>query len=369
MYELVVIEDLKGLEAIRNDWEKIHSTQENKHFYESYGWFYSYTKNLKTEKTVFFCVKVESKIVAIIPLQYYVSSYYFFKVNFLQAFDNEHFMFNGIIFASSCNKREIVTVFLKLLSSTEYKKWHVLKWSKLIGFSSLLLDENYQSIRMIHAEGKKYQIKKIRSDISDEKIIPKSLYKSIRRYRNRISRAGEFRLKINLVNEKNLVCFKRFLDLEASGWKGEAGSKSAIKLSTNLLNFYLSLITNLPDSSNVYIFELLLNEESIASAYTIIDGETAYGCKIGYNEKHSNLAPGKLLDYYLLIHLKNELDIKELNFTSDANWQREWGVTINTITDIIVYKNNFIAYVHYSFTKAKLFLKKIIRAANTKRSR
>jgi hypothetical protein len=86
------------------------------------------------------------------------------------------------------------------------------------------------------------------------------------------------------------AALKDFLVLEASGWKGLAGT--AIVNDPAVRNFVQSAVAGLAADGQVRIDRLLLNGTAIAAAMTLASGDTAWCWKIAYNEALARSSPG-----------------------------------------------------------------------------
>ena len=86
------------------------------------------------------------------------------------------------------------------------------------------------------------------------------------------------------------AALKDFLVLEASGWKGIAGT--AIVNDPAVKNFVQSAVLALAAGGQVRIDRLLFNGMAIAASMTLASGDTAWCWKIAYNEGLSRSSPG-----------------------------------------------------------------------------
>jgi hypothetical protein len=81
-----------------------------------------------------------------------------------------------------------------------------------------------------------------------------------------------------------------FLVLEASGWKGLAGT--AIVNDPAIKHFVQSAVRGLAADGQVRIDRLLFNGTAVAAAMTLASGDTAWCWKIAYNEALARSSPG-----------------------------------------------------------------------------
>ena len=86
------------------------------------------------------------------------------------------------------------------------------------------------------------------------------------------------------------AALKDFLVLEASGWKGMAGT--AIVSDPAIKNFVQNAVTALAADSQARIDRLSLNGTAIAATVTLSNGDTAWCWKIAFNEGLSRSSPG-----------------------------------------------------------------------------
>jgi CelD/BcsL family acetyltransferase involved in cellulose biosynthesis len=95
-----------------------------------------------------------------------------------------------------------------------------------------------------------------------------------------------------------------FLALEASGWKGEAGT--AASSSDEMRGFFKSAVSALAAEGKVEIDRLLLDGRAVAAAIVLRSGAGAWYWKIAYDETFSHYAPGMLLTAALTEQLADD---------------------------------------------------------------
>ncbi len=88
--------------------------------------------------------------------------------------------------------------------------------------------------------------------------------------------------------------FKTFLHVEASGWRGHAGLRGAIRDDSRLVRYYRRLIDAFGDAG-CEIRVLEFNAQPIAAEFCLLSNETRYVIKTGYDAAYAHLAPWRLL--------------------------------------------------------------------------
>jgi hypothetical protein len=92
-------------------------------------------------------------------------------------------------------------------------------------------------------------------------------------------------------NESDVeAALKDFMVLEASGWKGLAGT--AIATNPAIKDFVQKAVAGLAAEGHARIDRLFLNGTAIAATVTLASGDTAWCWKIGYNEGLARSSPG-----------------------------------------------------------------------------
>ena len=79
--------------------------------------------------------------------------------------------------------------------------------------------------------------------------------------------------------------------LEASGWKGLAGTADR-QTTRRSSDFVQKAVVGLAAEGHARIDRLLLNGTAIAAAVTLASGDTAWCWKIAYNEGFARSSPG-----------------------------------------------------------------------------
>jgi len=114
--------------------------------------------------------------------------------------------------------------------------------------------------------------------------------KKLRRLRRRLEDIAPVTLTTATSAPDIEAALKDFLVLEASGWKGLAGT--AIVNNPAIQDFVQKAVAGLAAEGRARIDRLLLNGITIAAAMTLASGDTAWCWKIAYNEALARSSPG-----------------------------------------------------------------------------
>ncbi|MDR3686530.1 MAG: GNAT family N-acetyltransferase [Coriobacteriia bacterium] len=116
--------------------------------------------------------------------------------------------------------------------------------------------------------------------------------------------------------------FDHFLDVEASGWKGEQGT--AVKSNPELEAFYRAMTQSMVEDGWCEIHSLHAEGRCIASEFCVFTGGQCDAPKAGYDEAYSRIMPGKLVLNLGLKACCEDPRIKYANEMSDAEWLDLW---------------------------------------------
>ena len=132
-------------------------------------------------------------------------------------------------------------------------------------------------------------------------------HRELRRSGRRLSDAGA--LLFTAASEPAAVAagIEDFLALEASGWKGEAGTAAAYH--EEVTSFIKTALPALAAEGKIAIHRLLLDGRPIAAAITLHSGDTAWYWKTAYDENFARFAPGVLLSAALTEELADNAAI------------------------------------------------------------
>ncbi len=109
----------------------------------------------------------------------------------------------------------------------------------------------------------------------------------------RLEKEGPVALRVLETPDEIGRALDTYLDLEAKGWKGRAGT--AIPFSPGEAEFMRGVVRNLGAEGRVRFDELTLGERVIASSITYRNGDTAWYAKISFDEDFAKNSPGSQL--------------------------------------------------------------------------
>ncbi len=132
------------------------------------------------------------------------------------------------------------------------------------------------------------------------------------------------------------AAYKDFLALEASGWKGQAGT--AIACQNEIRDFVTSAVAALAIEGKVAIDRILLEGRAIAASVTLRSGECAWFWKIAYDESLAQCGPGAMLAALVTERLADDVTIARADSCAPADHaviNRTWSERL-PLSDLLI---------------------------------
>jgi CelD/BcsL family acetyltransferase involved in cellulose biosynthesis len=128
--------------------------------------------------------------------------------------------------------------------------------------------------------------------------------------------------------------FQRFVDIEAAGWKGAAGT--ALKCQPRVSAFYSTLVQKLARRGWLEWHFLHLDRVPVAAHLAVRFGRSLVLPKIGFDETYSRLGPGNQLFRQMLMRAYASDEIDTVNCLTDMGWHRNWNVAVHERFDVVL---------------------------------
>jgi CelD/BcsL family acetyltransferase involved in cellulose biosynthesis len=149
-------------------------------------------------------------------------------------------------------------------------------------------------------------------------------------FRNNLKKATNKLVKLENVEYEFLgsdadlsTCFKRFCDLERSGWKGRSGT--AIAESDSLVDFYLAVLQELQHNGVLEWHFLSCADGDLAAHMAFRSQGKLVVWKIAYNESFSPCSPGSQLLRELIKREIEARECDEIDLTTEHSWVKSWN--------------------------------------------
>ncbi|MGH1470012.1 MAG: GNAT family N-acetyltransferase [Cellvibrionaceae bacterium] len=152
--------------------------------------------------------------------------------------------------------------------------------------------------------------------------LPKRMVKNVKRLLRKANDTGQVEFKFLSDGEITKEAFEDFLTVESSGWKGQAGTETAIRLNPELKEYYQYFLDAMPLKMQLNLF--YLNDSPIAAHYCFKDEHYLSLAKVGYIEEHKALSPSHVLIYKAIENAGVIGRESRISFVTGASWLGQW---------------------------------------------
>ena len=189
-------------------------------------------------------------------------------------------------------------------------------------------------------------------DLDSESSVPSGkLRRNLNRLERKLKETGAVEYRFTTGDELN-DAYRRFLQIEASGWKGSTGTETSILGNVQLEQFYGSLLKPEYEKLRPSINELFVNDQLLASQFSLCTGCDWYILKIAYDESYADYSPGSLLLHAMVLHAK-EAGIRRLSLVTNPPWAERWHPQTETVWRLVRHGSPFLALGAKAFNEIK----------------
>jgi CelD/BcsL family acetyltransferase involved in cellulose biosynthesis len=161
-------------------------------------------------------------------------------------------------------------------------------------------------------------------------------YRELRRTVRRLCEAGAVLFTTATGAPDVTRAIDDFVELEASGWKGEAGTAAACD--DGVRDFLKTAVVALAVEHKAAIDRILLDGLPIAAAITLRSGDGAWFWKIAYNEAQARFSPGVMLTALVTERLAEDVAIAHTDSCATADhtvMNRTWSERL-ALRDLLI---------------------------------
>ena len=158
--------------------------------------------------------------------------------------------------------------------------------------------------------------------------LSKNVRAALRRRHNKLAALGDVRFEHVSDPAQLPEAFETFVKVEASGWKGEAGTHSALAQRPKPLAFYRAYVAALRESGRCEVNLLHAEGRCIAASLNVRVGAEYAGLKMAYDEEYAQLSPGRLLLERVLQRCCADPGIRRYNNVTHPAWIDDWRPTV-----------------------------------------
>ena len=317
---------LDGFERLAPAWSDLAKSMPAVRFNQFPEWYRAYLQSLEANPSGVWIVAAyrNNRLVGIFPLHFQDFRGGAFRPRLLGTIEHDQMQLSDFVFAQTPENGTLFDAFTHWLRTQQILRWDGLRLRKIshdssIGFAARArLPKGTLALQYFASA---YFLTDRTYDQATQAMTAK--FNSNLRRRARIAeQSAPLRHEVYRRAEELPAAFEEFLQLEASGWKGEAGTSSAIRCQPRMLGFYTALVREFGASESCVINLLWHGDTAVAGQFCLQIDRTLYILKVGFSEAHSNFAPGILLLERVLRRTCEDPGIHILHLVNAPPWAR-----------------------------------------------
>jgi hypothetical protein len=356
-----------GLQALHDSWASILAHIRRPRFFHEWDWYQAYLHHLEPDpESVRFALLTSSAgPVAIVPLQGLVISFHGVTSKLRRLPEHEQMPLADVIAAEGISGREIVAALLEGMRASE------MQWDRLqfTGFT----EESCLNCRDLAGGRPLYRDVLTSSDQvvcnlpwdAFAKRFSANFRSNLNKARHKIARAGGASYEIANDPARVAALFAEFLRVEGSGWKGAAGTRTAICCDPRAVGFYRALIEGFAPSGRAFINAMCFAERLIAIQYCLSDSDTLYVLKQGYDESFAHLGPGNSLLEQLVGWCFKSRTLRKVNLVGSPRWFQDWKPERSNVHRLHFFNHTPLGQIHrFKYAASKRLISARTRAVH-----
>jgi CelD/BcsL family acetyltransferase involved in cellulose biosynthesis len=329
---------MRGLAALTPLWQSLEDELPQRNLTQAYDWHRSFleTQEPHPDDILFVAILIRGALRAVLPLRP-VRLMSGLGRRGLEVPVNPHVPFCDIVVSDRALVRRVMPAVLGSLAKQTGSSWDYLALRRTLrdsdaveclqdvpGFFSRSCQSGHVDYLNVHSYDELFGA------------LSSHFRNNLRRAHKRAEILGGITYKTGTAPRDCDDLFPEFLAVEASGWKGHHGTKTAIALDVGLRRFYGALMRRFAERGRCRIDVVRHGSRPIAAAFSLVMGTSLYGLKIGYDESYAHIAPGNLLHWYIIQSACEDRRLDTFNMTSDAAWHSQWRPQATPLLDLVV---------------------------------
>ena len=358
-----------GLRQLEQDWRKLCARLAHPRFFHYPELYSSYIDALLgDEATLYFLAMYEDgALQAVFPLRKTQRRLLGITRSILELPNHLRLRLWDFIVAPEAENPDTLPALLRFLSRSADLPWHVLRLREIMTDSAAatLVRLARPPLRIVEPAGF-CGILPLLPYEQTRRRISKNMRNRLNTAKNRLERAGGGRFRHARDVEELQALYREFLRVEASGWKGAAGT--AVRDNPALTQFFHNMMTRFGALGRSEITVLEVGGAVVSAQLSTVFGDTCYMHKICYDEAYGKLSPGHLVVDAVLRRYAEDRTIRFMNLISDLEWQTSWRPDRTGILDCYIYRASPQGLLAYFTFCGRLMARSLRRTLAARRS-
>jgi len=317
-----------GLEELSSPWTALAGSLPSPRFVHFPAWYRAYVSSLETDtqRVRFVAAYRSGTLVGILPLHFQSYEYKGLRPEVFGTIDHDEMQSSDFVFAPTEENRDLLFAFIQWLRGQRTIRWDVLRLRKAAEDSSIAHAARARlpkgSVAMRHDSSSFFQTSGTYEQATEA--MSGTFRRNLRRLARRAEQSAPLRYESHRRREDIVAAFETFIDIEASGWKGDSGTSSAIRCRPPMLAFYRALVDEFSAVDACVINVLHHGDQAVAGQFCLKIGNRLSILKIGFHAASGHIAPGNLLLDRTIRLACEDPTIDVVSLVNDPPWARNF---------------------------------------------
>jgi len=317
---------LEGLESLAPAWTTLVESMPGARFVHFPEWYRAYLVSLESDpsRVWFIGAYRHQKLVGVFPLQFQKYLVKGMQPRVFGTIDDDEMQSCDFVYRRIAENDGMLNAFTQWLRTQRTIRWDELRLRKVREDSAIAHSARARlpkaTIMLCH-DGSGYFQTSGNYDLATE-AMSGTFKRNLRRLARRAEETAPLRLQSYRSKEELPRAFDTFVDIEASGWKGE--SSSAIRCRPAMLAFYRAVVDEFSRRDACVINVLWHGDRPVAGQFCLHIGATLNILKIGFSDEHASFAPGNLLLERTIRKACEERNVDIVSLVNNPSWARNF---------------------------------------------
>jgi hypothetical protein len=319
---------LEGLESLAPEWTSLVESIPGARFVHYPEWYRAYVCTLESDPSrVWFIAAYQTQqLIGVFPLQFQKYVVKGMQPRVFGTIDDDEMQSCDFVFKRTAENDELLYAFTHWLRTQRKIRWDELRLRKVREDSAIAHSARARmpkaTIMLCH-DGSGYFQTGGSYDLATESMSG-TFKRNLRRLGRRAEESAPLRVQSYRRKEEIDEAFEIFVKIEASGWKGDSGSSSAIRCRPAMLAFYRAVVKEFSARDACVINVLWHGDRPVAGQFCLHIGTTLNILKIGFSDEHASFAPGNLLLERTIRMACEDSNIDIVSLVNNPSWARNF---------------------------------------------
>jgi Acetyltransferase (GNAT) domain len=315
---------VEGFERLVPEWIGLLQSIADVRFNQCPEWYRAYLSSLAPDDSCIWFIGGyrDEQLKAVFPLQLRIAGSGVLRHRQLSTIEHDQMLLSDFVFSQTPDNEGLLSELTQWLRVQRILRWDQLRLRRVSSESSIAYAARARlPQRMAALQFRASAYFPTNGAYEQATQAMSSKFKSNLRRRNRIAEeSAPLRHRVYRSREELGEAFEIFLNIEASGWKGEAGTSSAIRCLPDILGFYAAVVKEFGSRDACVINLLWHGDEPVAGELCVQIGRTLNILKVGFKEAHAKFAPGLLLLDRIIRESCDDPAIDVLHLVNNPSW-------------------------------------------------